>query len=332
MALFATGAFITGTVDRLTIATRESPLALWQANFVADELRRCHPGLTVEILGMTTRGDQVLDSPLAKIGGKGLFVKELEQALLDGRADLAVHSAKDMPAELPQGLVLQITGRREIPFDALLLRPAASQSGASLQALPQGARVGTSSLRRKCQLLQLRPDLQIGDLRGNVNTRLAKLDRGDFDAIVLAAAGLQRLGMGDRISAIVEAGQLLPAVAQGALAVEMRSADENVARLLEPLLDRPTILCVAAERAMNNALEGGCQVPIAGYATLQGTVLHMRGRVGAVDGSQLIEAESSCEVTPSQTESIQASEKLGRDVAARLLGQGADKILADIGL
>jgi len=304
---------------------------MWQAEFIQGELKRAHPGLTVNILGMTTKGDQILDSPLAKVGGKGLFVKELETALLDGRADLAVHSAKDMPAELPDGLSLQIVSERETPLDALVM--PASYEGASvdsIEALPQGSVVGTSSLRRKCQLLHIRPDLQCMDLRGNINTRLAKLDAGNYDAIVLAASGLQRIGFNSRIACLLPDSELLPAVGQGALAVETRSGDSLTKNLFDPLIHHPTQLCVAAERAMNAKLEGGCQVPIAGFATYSANTLTMSGRVGSLDGTILLCASAACEMPGKQSvgEQIRACQNLGLKVATNLLEQGAGELLA----
>lgn len=304
---------------------------MWQAEFIQRELEKVHPGLAVNLLGMTTRGDQILDSPLAKVGGKGLFVKELELALLDGRADIAVHSAKDMPAELPDGLAMQIVGERESPFDALVLpNDGRGDHVVTLQSLPQGAVVGTSSLRRKCQLLHARPDLQCRDLRGNINTRLAKLDAGDFDAIVLAAAGLQRIGLGNRISLLLPANELLPAVGQGALAIETRAGDDRVNQLLEPLVDFSTQLCVTAERAMNKRLEGGCQVPIAGFAQFEGSVLAMSGRVGAVDGKKMLNASATCEILGQQStfQKLEAGRVLGEQIAADLLAQGAHRYVA----
>lgn len=299
------------------IATRKSPLALWQAEFVAAELRQAHPGLTVELVTMTTQGDKILDSPLAKIGGKGLFVKELENSLLDGRTDIAVHSMKDVPVELPEGLHLPIICVREDPRDAFV-----SGHYASLDALPHGARVGTSSLRRQCQLRQHRPDLLIHDLRGNVNSRLDKLDRGDFDAIILAAAGLLRLKFGQRITQTLETGVMLPAVGQGAVGIECRSDDTETLALLQPLNHRDTQIRVAAERAMNHRLEGGCQVPIAGHAELAGNRLTLRGLVGRPDGTALVRGEVSG-VADQATH-------LGITLADDLLSRGAGEILRDI--
>jgi len=296
------------------IATRQSPLALWQAEFVKAELERFHAGIVVELVKFTTQGDKILDAPLAKIGGKGLFVKELEQALLDGRADIAVHSMKDVPVEFPEGLGLVTICEREDPADAFV-----SNTFASLDALPKGAIVGTSSLRRRCQLLQARPDLDIRDLRGNVGTRLGKLDAGQYDAVVLAAAGLIRLGLADRIRHKLDHALSLPAAGQGAVGIECRLADDRIRALLAPLHHEPTALCVRAERAMNAALQGGCQVPIAAFAVLADEQLQLRGRVGDVDGSQLLRAEASASAT--------APEALGQQVAAQLLAQGAGEIL-----
>ncbi|HEY9036980.1 MAG TPA: hydroxymethylbilane synthase [Pseudomonadales bacterium] len=301
----------------LRIATRESPLALWQAHFVKDRLEAAHPGLQVALVGMTTEGDRILGVPLAKIGGKGLFIKELEQAMLEGRADIAVHSMKDVPMQLPEGFVIGAICEREDPRDAFV-----SNTLASLSELPEGARVGTSSLRRQCQLRGWRSDLEILDLRGNVNTRLAKLDRGEFDAIILAAAGLIRLGMADRIREAINPLQCLPAVGQGAVGIEVRDGDDAILELLKPLHHQPTALCVRAERAMNRRLEGGCQVPIAGYAQWNGEQLRLHALVGSVDGSRQIE----------ETRSGPASdpEALGLAVANQLLADGAGAILAEV--
>lgn len=299
------------------IATRKSPLALWQAEFVAAELRKAHPGLTVELVTMTTQGDKILDSPLAKIGGKGLFVKELETSLLNGETDIAVHSMKDVPVELPEGLHLPIICVREDPRDAFV-----SGRFANIDALPQGARVGTSSLRRQCQLRQRRPDLVIHDLRGNVGSRLGKLDRGDFDAIILAAAGLLRLNLGQRITQTLDTDIMLPAVGQGAVGIECRSDDTETLVLLQPLNHRDTQIRVAAERAMNHRLEGGCQVPIAGHAELTGTELRLRGLVGRPDGTALVRGEISG--------STEQASRLGIALADDLLSRGAGEILRDI--
>lgn len=306
------------TVSRpLRIATRQSPLALWQANFVADALRAAHPGLQVELVTMVTRGDKILDTPLAKIGGKGLFVKELETALLEGRADIAVHSMKDVPMHFPDGLGLTVICEREDPRDAFV-----SNLHASLDALPAGAVVGTSSLRRQSQLRRLRPDLVLRDLRGNVNTRLAKLDVGDYDALILASAGLIRLGLADRIRQALPEHLLLPAVGQGAVGIECRLDDALTQALLAPLNHPDTASRVSAERAMNTTLQGGCQVPIAGYAVLEGDLLSLEGRVGSLDGSELISDRIS-------GPRAQAT-ALGQTLAQRLLAAGADRILAEV--
>jgi hydroxymethylbilane synthase len=301
----------------LRIATRRSQLALWQAEHVATRLRALHPDVEVELLGLNTQGDRILDVPLAKIGGKGLFVKELEAAMLEGRADLAVHSIKDVPMELPEGLVLGAILAREDPRDALV-----SGVHASLAALPAGARVGTSSLRRQCQLRNQRPDLELIDLRGNVNTRLRRLDEGEYDAIVLAAAGLRRLGMDARIAHAFDAGELLPAVGQGAIGVELRADDAELAALLAPLHDADTADCVLAERALNRRLHGGCQVPIAAHAVLNAGSLELRALVGALDGSRMVRGE--------QRGARAAAETIGVALAEDLLARGADALLAEM--
>ncbi|MBW2941251.1 hydroxymethylbilane synthase [Zhongshania aquimaris] len=301
----------------IRIATRESLLALWQAEFIKAELEAAHPGIQVELLGMTTRGDQLLDSPLSKIGGKALFVKELEQALMDGRADIAVHSMKDVPMEFPEGLGLAIICEREDPRDAFV-----SNHFSSVNDLPQGARVGTSSLRRECQLRSQRPDLQISSLRGNVQTRLRKLDEGEFDAIILAAAGLIRLKLEDRIAALMAVESSLPACGQGAVGVETRLDDARVIALLAPLHNRVTAEEVMAERAMNRRLEGGCQVPIAGYAIPDpdnADQLWLRALVGEPNGKTILTAE--------QRGPRDQAEALGIAVAESLLAQGAGAIL-----
>ena len=298
----------------IRIATRKSALALWQAEYVKASLEAAHPGLAVSLVPMVSRGDKLLDSPLSKIGGKGLFVKELETALLENEADIAVHSMKDVPMDFPEGLGLYCICEREDPRDAFV-----SNTYASLEALPQGAVVGTSSLRRQTQLLAIRPDLQIRFLRGNVNTRLAKLDAGEYDAIILAAAGLIRLGFGDRIRSSISVIDSLPAGGQGAVGIECRSADSEIHALLAPLHHRETALRVTAERALNKHLNGGCQVPIACYAELQGEQLWLRGLVGQPDGGLLLRAEA--------TGSVNDAQALGVGVAEDLLAQGADAIL-----
>jgi hydroxymethylbilane synthase len=272
--------------NSIRIATRKSPLALWQAEHVTARLKALHPGLTVEIIGMTTKGDQLLDSPLSKVGGKGLFVKELEQGMLAGEADIAVHSMKDVPVEFPEGLHLAVIMERENPYDAFV-----SNTFASLADLPEGACVGTSSLRRQCQLADRRPDLRIEPLRGNVNTRLAKLDAGEYDAIILAAAGLIRLGFEARIRDCIEPVDSLPAIGQGAIGIECRIDDARVQQLIAPLADRDTTDRVLAERAMNARLNGGCQVPIGGHAVLDGDQLILKGLVGTTDGTRILRAE-----------------------------------------
>ena len=301
----------------LKIATRQSPLALWQANYVKDRLQQLYPDLTIELVPMVTKGDVILDSPLAKIGGKGLFVKELENALLNKEADIAVHSMKDVPMQFPEGLGLAVICQREDPRDAFV-----SHSYRTFAELPQGAVVGTSSLRRQCQLKALRPDLDIRSLRGNVGTRLSKLDNGDYDAIILASAGLIRLGLADRIASFIDVEQSLPAAGQGAVGIECRTDDMQVHALLAPLADAETTYCVRAERAMNNHLQGGCQVPIGGYAVLQQGQLYLRALVGDIDGSCIIRAEGKS--------AVENAEILGVQIAEQLLAQGADKILQAI--
>lgn len=301
----------------LKIATRQSPLALWQANYVKDRLQQLYPDLIIELVPMVTKGDVILDSPLAKIGGKGLFVKELENALLNKEADIAVHSMKDVPMQFPEGLELAVICQREDPRDAFV-----SHSYRTFAELPQGAVVGTSSLRRQCQLKALRPDLDIRSLRGNVGTRLSKLDNGDYDAIILASAGLIRLGLADRIASFIDVEQSLPAAGQGAVGIECRTDDAQVQALLAPLADAETTYCVLAERAMNNHLQGGCQVPIGGYAVLQQGQLYLRALVGDIDGSRIIRAEGKS--------AVENAEVLGVQIAEQLLAQGADKILQAI--
>ncbi len=301
----------------IRIATRKSPLAMWQAEYVRDRLLEAHPGLQVELMGMTTQGDKILDSPLAKIGGKGLFVKELEVSMLDGETDIAVHSMKDVPVEFPEGLHLAVICEREDPRDAFV-----SNNFATLAELPQGARVGTSSLRRQCQIRALRPDLKILDLRGNVNSRLRKLDEDSYDAIILAAAGLIRLGFNERITQFIDTDTSLPAIGQGAVGIECRSDDARVNALLAPLNHRPTQIRVLAERAMNNRLEGGCQVPIGGHATLSGDAIHLRGLVGEPDGSKIIRGEVSGPASE--------AEALGIKLADDLLSRGAATILNNL--
>lgn len=305
--------------DTIRIATRTSPLAMWQAEHVARCLQQAHPGLNIEMVGMVTRGDKILDSPLSKIGGKGLFVKELEMGILEGNADIAVHSMKDVPMEFPDGLHLPIIMQREDPRDAFV-----SNRYDQLDALPEGAVVGTSSLRRQTQIRARYPHLQIRDLRGNVNTRLAKLDAGEYDAIILAAAGLIRLAFQSRITTYLTTEQSLPAIGQGAIGIECRRNDPRVEGLLAPLRDAQTTICIRAERAMNKRLNGGCQIPVAGFAELVDGVLRMRGLIGFPDGSQVYTCEMhGCAVDP---------EDLGIRVAEDLLAQGGDKVLASLGI
>ncbi|AZE08075.1 hydroxymethylbilane synthase [Pseudomonas chlororaphis] len=298
----------------IRIATRKSALALWQAEHVKARLEAAHPGLIVTLVPMVSRGDKLLDSPLSKIGGKGLFVKELETALLENEADIAVHSMKDVPMDFPEGLGLFCICEREDPRDAFV-----SNTYSSLDELPAGSVVGTSSLRRQAQLLARRPDLQIRFLRGNVNTRLAKLDAGEYDAIILAAAGLIRLGFEDRISSSISVDDSLPAGGQGAVGIECRTADSEIHKLLAPLHHADTADRVTAERALNKHLNGGCQVPIACYAVLEGDQLWLRGLVGEPSGGVLLSAEARA------PRSVAAA--LGVQVAEDLLAQGADDIL-----
>ena len=304
-------------MQRIRIATRKSALALWQAEFVKAELLKHHPELTVELVPMSTQGDKILDTPLAKIGGKGLFVKELETAMLEDRADIAVHSMKDVPVEFPDGLMLSTICEREDPRDAFV-----SNQFRSIAELPPGAVVGTSSLRRQCQLKAQRPDLQVRDLRGNVNTRLAKLDNGEFAAIILAAAGLLRLGFAKRIAGYLSVEQSLPANGQGAVGIECRTSDQRVQALLAPLEHGITRNCVLAERAMNRRLQGGCQVPIGAFATQHGEQITLRGLVGSLDGSEIIRDQVQGPAS--------SAEALGLQLAERLLAAGAGKILTAV--
>lgn len=305
------------STEILRIATRKSPLALWQAEHVRARLTAAHPGLQIELVTMSTQGDRVLDSPLAKIGGKGLFVKELEQGMLEGRADIAVHSMKDVPAELPDGLEIGAILPREDPRDAFV-----SNTYGSIESLPRGACVGTSSLRRQCQLRAMRPDLVIRDLRGNVGTRLGRLDDGEYDAIVLACAGLKRLGLASRITVALAPETMLPAIAQGVIGIECRRGDARVAAWIAVLNDPETAVRTTIERAMNAHLAGGCQAPVAGYSELVEGVLEMRGLVGRPDGSDLIESA----VSGPQDD----AEQLGRELAEDLLQHGARAILREL--
>jgi hydroxymethylbilane synthase len=301
-------------IGRLRIATRQSALALWQANHVAARLRAAHPGLAIELVPLSTRGDQILDRPLAAIGGKGLFLKELEVAMLDGHADIAVHSLKDVPMELEAEFALGAVLERADPADAFV-----SRDYERLDQLPHGARVGTSSLRRQAQLRALRPDLEISDLRGNVGTRLSKLDAGNYDAVILACAGLERLGEGRRIRSRLQPPHWLPAAAQGAIAIEYRAGDERVAALLQPLDDGETAVCVTAERALTRHLQGSCQVPIAAWCVHTETGLHLSGLVGDASTGKLLRADD--------TGGADTPDALGHAVAEKLLALGAGKLL-----
>jgi len=303
----------------IRIATRKSPLALWQAEEVSRLLKHFHPHLEIELVTMTTQGDKILDTPLAKIGGKGLFVKELEVGMLQGDADIAVHSMKDVPMTFPEGLHLSVVLEREDPTDAFV-----SNTYSTLADLPLNAKVGTCSLRRQTQLKENRPDIEILDLRGNVNTRLAKLDHGDYDAIILASAGLKRLGFEERIAECISSDYSLPAIGQGAVGVECRDDDDAINALLAPLNHPETALRVSAERAQNLRLNGGCQVPIGGFAELIGDRIRLRGLIGFPDGSKIFRSEK---------EAPQAdAEALGVTVAEDLLAQGGDKVLDALGI
>ena len=305
------------TPKKLVIASRESMLAMWQAEHIKGRLKALYPDCEVEILGMTTRGDQILDRTLSKIGGKGLFIKELEQALQDGRADLAVHSIKDVPMELPEGFALAAIGERASPFDAFV-----SNQYARLEEMPEGAIVGTSSLRREAQLRAKFPHLTIKPLRGNVQTRLSKLDNGDYDAIILAAAGLQRLGLNGRIREILSPADSLPAAGQGALGIEIAARRTDLADILRPLNHEETAACVTAERALARALGGSCQVPLAAYCVMEDGLLTLNGLVGHPDGSVIIEASAQAPAA--------YADALGRAVAKRLADDGAEELIAAV--
>ena len=302
---------------KIRIATRKSPLALWQANFVKQNLLLAHKDLTVELIPMVTQGDIILDSPLSKIGGKGLFVKQLEQAILNNEADIAVHSIKDIPAQFPEGLMLAAICQRDEVRDAFV-----ANKYASLNDLPEGAIVGTSSLRRQCQLRSHFPHLIIKDLRGNVGTRLNKLDDEQYDAIILASVGLKRLSLEHRITQYIDTDLMLPAVGQGAIGIESRTDDKQILDIISVLDDKKSRVCIQAERAMNNALQGGCQVPIAGYCRLNNDELTLQGLVGRVDGSKIIKQQI--------TGFINEAESLGEKLAKQLLNQGADLILTEL--
>jgi len=303
--------------QHIRIGTRASLLAVTQSTWVKNQIERQHPGTTVELVKIITKGDKILDVPLAKVGGKGLFVKEIEDALLDGRVDLAVHSMKDVPAELPAGLHVAIVPQREIPFDAFI-----SVHYKTLAELPQGATVGTSSLRRKSQLAAIRPDLQIHDLRGNLDTRLKKLDEGVYDAIILAGAGLNRLGMQNRITALFSPEQMLPAIGQGALGIELREADSELLAGLQFLHHADTAAAVAAERAFLLRLEGGCQVPIGGFATVAGGTVQLTGLIAALDGKTVFKEQLAGPVD--------AAAVIGRTLAETLLAAGGKAVLDEV--
>lgn len=300
---------------RLVIATRESALAMWQAEFIQSELQRLYPNTTVEILGMTTRGDQILDQPLAKIGGKGLFIKELETALADGRADLAVHSMKDVPMNMPEGFMLAATCERHDPRDAFV-----SNDYARLEDLPAGSIVGTSSLRRQSQIQAKFPHLKIEPLRGNVQTRLRKLDEGQFAAIILASAGLKRLGLGDRVRYDIPPEQSIPAVGQGALGIEISVDRQDLLAVLAPLNHPASEYCAMAERAMSRALAGSCSVPLGAYATFEAGHIQMTGFVASVDGKEMVIEKASGKA--------EEADAIGQTLAKKLIAKGADKILA----
>lgn len=302
---------------KLVIASRESLLAMWQAEHIQGRLKALYPDCDVQILGMTTRGDQILDKTLSKIGGKGLFIKELEQALLEGRADLAVHSIKDVPMVLPEGFALAAIGERASPFDAFV-----SNRYARLEELPEGAVVGTSSLRREAQLRARYPHLVIKPLRGNVQTRLGKLDNGEYDAIILAEAGLRRLGLDERISTVLSEADSLPAAGQGALGIEICAEREDLLEVLKPLNHERTNACVSAERALARALDGSCQVPLAAYCTEENGLLTLRGLVGHPDGSVLLQADAQAPVA--------YADALGRAVAKKLADDGALDVIAAV--
>lgn len=301
----------------LRIATRKSALALWQANHVKGLLLDAHPGIEIELVKIVTQGDRVLDRPLAEIGGKGLFLKELERAMLNGEADLAVHSMKDVPASMEEGLVLDAVLPRANPYDALV-----SRDGRMLADLPAGSRVGTSSLRRKSQLLALRPDLDVADLRGNVDTRLRKLDEGQYDAIILACAGLERLGLGERITETLQPPDWLPASTQGIIGLQCRQDDADTLSLIEPLADADTMVVASAERAVARVLEATCQVPLAVHAILDRGNVRLKSVVSTPDGKRSVWARGEAPATDAVA--------LGEQVAADLLSGGADKIMAEL--
>ena len=301
----------------LKIATRNSPLALWQAEHVKQKLTDLYPELKVELVSMTTEGDRFLDAPLIAVGGKGLFIKELEQALLNNDADIAVHSMKDVTIDLPEGMALPVIMQREDTSDVLV-----SNNYRQIDDIPQGGIVGTSSLRRQSQIKAFRPDLNIKDLRGNVGTRLRKLDDGEYDAIVLAAAGVKRLGLNERIAQFIPHSQILPAIGQGAIGIECRAGDQEVLNTIAPLNDQMTQLCVQAERAFSRRLYGGCQLPIAGQASIFGNEVNLTGMVARVDGSEVIKDQL--------TGNINDIESTGTRLAETLLDRGAEEILKEL--
>ena len=305
------------TANSLRIATRQSALALWQAEHVRALIASNHPELDIELVKITTQGDKILDRPLAKIGGKGLFIKELQLALLEGRADIAVHSMKDVPIDDVDDLEIAVILKRADPRDVVV-----SNKYSSIKSLPLGARVGTSSLRRKSQLMVLRSDLEIVDLRGNVPTRIQRMEDGDYDAVLLAAAGMKRLGLEAKISASLSTEQMLPAVGQGAIGIECREGDETVQALIEPLTDRDTTICVTAERALSRELHGSCEIPIAAHATLQNGQLYLSALVASIDGKQIVSAQDT-----RSFQSIDDARTLGENLGSALLARGADEII-----
>lgn len=304
-------------MKKIRIGTRGSQLALWQANWVKDRLVEWNPDIEVEIHKIKTTGDKILDAPLSKVGGKGLFVKEIEEALLDNRVDVAVHSMKDVPTDLPEGLYISAITEREDPRDALI-----SKDGIKLMKLKKGAKIGTSSLRRQVQLLNFRADFEIHQLRGNLNTRIKKLDSGDFDAIILAVAGVKRMGWQDKITEYLPYELFLPAIGQGALGIEIRKSDKKIERIVEKFNHKETSLCVRAERAFLKRLEGGCQVPIAAFGALNFNGVSLEGMVGSIDGKVLYRDRES--------DGMEKVEELGIRLADKLLKRGADKILKEV--
>ena len=308
------------TTKSLKIATRQSALALWQAEHVGELIARDNPELEIELVKITTQGDKILDRPLAKIGGKGLFIKELQLALLEGRADIAVHSMKDVPVDEVEDLEIAVILERADPRDVLV-----SNRYKSISAMPSGARIGTSSLRRKSQLMVLRQDLEIADLRGNVPTRIRRMEEGDYDAVLLAAAGMKRLGLAAKISASLSIEQMLPAVGQGAIGIECRTGDEAVHGLIEPLASEQTIICVTAERALSRELHGSCEIPIAAHGTLNGDTLSLSALVASTDGNRIISAHDDCPYR-----GIGDAVALGKKLGGVLLAQGADDIIRQV--